>query len=178
MEDHQVGEKLADEMECTPKAVESLEDSLTDSCYTKERNPPRGKIIKKKGSQKKNISPTSKTKSPKIWSRSPRPLRRLRKALSFSRSKSTCSMAQDDENPPNHPKPRKLVMPPGPKTTPTAENEDPNPIQPNPTAAGSGRSNKRREFDLISVEIQEMEEKLKRRGCPPTRCFMFSWWVL
>ena len=164
MED-QVGEKLADEMEFTPKAVERADDSLTDSCYTLERNPPKEKI-KKKGSKKNLETPSSKTKNQKIWSKSPRPLKRLRKALSFSRSRSRLSMVKDDENekPPDHPKPKKLVLPPAPKTKPIAEVRDPHPIPPNPTAAGSGRSNKRREFDLLSVEIQEMEDKLKRRG--------------
>lgn len=164
MED-QVGEKLADEMEFTPKAVERADDSLTDSCYTLERNPPKEKI-KKKGSKKNLETPSSKTKNQKIWSKSPTPLKRLRKALSFSRSRSRLSMVKDDENekPPDHPKPQKLVLPPAPKTKPIAEVRDPQPIPPNPTAAGWGRSNKGREFDLLSVEIQEMEDKLKRRG--------------
>jgi len=136
MED-QVGEKLADEMEFTPKAVERADDSLTDSCYTLERNPPKEKI-KKKGSKKNLETPSSKTKNQKIWSKSPTPLKRLRKALSFSRSRSCLSMVKDDENekPPDHPKPQKLVLPPAPKTKPIAEVRDPHPIPPNPTAAG------------------------------------------
>ena len=172
MED-QVGEKLADEMEFTPKAVERADDSLTDSCYTLERNPPKEKI-KKKGSKKNLETPSSKTKNQKIWSKSPTPLKRLRKALSFSRSRSRLSMVKDDENekPPDHPKPQKLVLPPAPKTKPIAEV---NSTQPN-----SSRFRTKQQAKGVRLAIRGnprdggQAQEAGTIHCPPctTRCFV------
>ena len=160
MEDPSV-ETVAGDLEFTPKAIE---EPLVESCYTIERKTPKGKITKKK-------SKTDSSKS-KASRRTPRRFRRLRKALSFSRSKSDLSDQEMEK--PNQPKPKKLIMPPAPRTTkPAVEDEDKYPIPPNPTAAGSGRSVKRKELDLLSVEIQEMEEKIKRQGTviPLPMCF-------
>ncbi len=160
MEDPSV-ETVAGDLEFTPKAIE---EPLVESCYTIERKTPKGKITKKK-------SKTDSSKS-KASRRTPRRFRRLRKALSFSRSKSDLSDQEMEKQ--NQPKPKRLIMPPAPRTTkPAVEDEDKYPIPPNPTAAGSGRSVKRKELDLLSVEIQEMEEKIKRQGTviPLPMCF-------
>lgn len=152
MEDQVGFETVADDCEFTPKAIE---EPLVESCYTIKRETPKGKLTKKKsmGSSKSKTSgkPT-------------RRFRKLRKALSFSRSKSGSDLQDHEVEYPNPPKPKKLIMPAALPTKPAAEEEDKYPIPPNPTAAGSGRTVKRKQLDLLNVEIEEMEQKIKRQG--------------
>jgi len=127
--------------------VDADSSEKTDSCDTEKRKSALKKVSPKSTESTSKIvtpekktskkSPTSKTKSCNRSVKQKHRFKRLKRALTFSRSRSKLSI---DEEVPQEPHSE------------------------NPTAASSGRSKERRQLDLLDVQIKELEEKIQKPG--------------
>ena len=155
---------------------EVIEEPESD-CYTAE------KLASKRSPKSTSSLVTPKRKIPKnspplssqLKSRGRKRFRKLRRALSFSRSRSKSLVEEvnavpkvsnlNDGNVESSKKPAPLIALPGPTLQGKKETLPRSPhISPHPEARSSGRSAARRKLDLLSKEIEELESKFRKPG--------------
>ena len=189
-------EKLDDKEGLESKEVSSEKES---DCYTAEKlsSKPSPKSTSKLVTPKRKIPKNSPPSTSQIKSRGHKRFKRLRRALSFSRSKSTVDMNEEPEktlDSVGHLKSSRkpaLIALPAPTLQGKKDTLPRSPhISPHPEATGSGRSSERRKLDLLSKEIEELEIKFRKPGpqvgigyrcsCPtlPTWLVPISWFII
>ena len=152
-----------------------VSEEKESDCYTSQKlsSKPSPKGTSRLVTPKRRIPKNSPPSASQIKSRGKKRFRKLRRALSFSRSKSLVEEVTKEPNVSNSndgnfessKKPAPLIALPGPTLKGKAETLPRSPhISPHPEATGSGRSSQRRKLDLLSKEIEELESKFRKPG--------------